>query len=98
MKIVCEVKGFVYKKLAKEYELNGKKGVTYTVMLDQGESIETIKINEEMYNRIEQGKAYTFTAFYNSESQYSQFSVRSVLCEETFGTTGTLPGQAVKSK
>ena len=93
MKIACEVKGFVYKKLAKDYDMNGKKGTTYTVMLDQGESIETIKINEEIYNRIEQGKSYAFTAFYNSESQYAQFAVRSVLREEVFCTTGAMPGQ-----
>lgn len=93
MKIECEVKGFVYKKLAKDYDMNGKKGTTYTVMLDQGEIIETLKVNEEIYNRIEQGKSYTFNAMYNSESQYAQFAVRSVLCEEGFTTTGTMPGQ-----
>ncbi len=94
MKIACEVKGFVYKKLAKEYDMNGKKGTTYTVMLDQGETIETLKVNEEIYNCIEQGKSYAFNAMYNSESQYAQFAVRSVLCEEVFGTTGAMPGQS----
>ena len=93
MKIACEVKGFVYKKLAKDYDMNGKKGTTYTVMLDQGETIETLKISEEIYDCIEQGKSYAFNAMYNSESQYAQFAVRSVLCEEVFGTTGAMPGQ-----
>ena len=97
MKIACEVKGFVYKKLAKDYDMNGKKGTTYTVMLDQGETIETLKVNEEIYNRIEQGKSYAFNAMYNSESQYAQFAVRSVLCEEVFGTTGAMPGQPIAS-
>lgn len=93
MKIACEVKGFVYKKLAKDYNMNGRQGTTYTVMLDQGETIETLKISEETYDRIEQGKSYTFNGMYNSESQYAQFSIRGVLCEEVFGTTGVMPGQ-----
>ena len=94
MKIACEVKGFLYKKLAKEYEMNGRTGTTYMVMLDQGETIETLKVNEEIYNCIEQGNSYTFSAMYNSESQYAQFAVRSVLRKEGFTTTGTMPGHS----
>lgn len=98
MKIVCEVSGYVYKKLEKEYEMNGKSGKTYSIMLDQGDSIETVRISEDIFKEIKQGESYVFGAVYNSESQYAQFAVRSVLGKTNVNTTGTVPARESATK
>lgn len=54
--------GLVYrKKQPKEWTFNGRSGYTYSVQVDTGEEVHTLKVvKEEEYNNLIEGKKYAF--------------------------------------
>lgn len=45
----------------KEYVIDGKNVVSYSVILDQGDIMPTVKVKEDLYNVLEPNKEYAFS-------------------------------------
>lgn len=81
------------------YQLdNGNKGVTYPVIIDNMEDTEVLKVTEDVYNRVQDGKHYLFLTSINTSYQRKEVRIVDIMCELPDGGISTAQlGQIVRT-
>lgn len=74
MKLNLTLRGQVYKKVSHEYtKKDGTQGVSYALIVDLGEQVETFNVSEELSDKVETMQSYDFIFAYSFPmSQYQR--------------------------
>lgn len=79
MKFRLSACGTVYKKFEKEYEYQGKKGVSYGIHFSQGDEVDKFSVTKQVYDTIKPLVSYDFSGSIYLDSDHPKVTFDEIL-------------------
>lgn len=87
MKVImsCTSNVRVLSKSANDWEMNGRKGVSYKVGIRSGDDIDKVKVSRELYEQLELDHDYLLVGSLNISNGNTGFMFESIRLDATTG-------------
>lgn len=68
----------VITKKSSEYDMNGRKGISYVLGLKIGNDLDEIGCTEDLFGKVQEDKTYIFTAGVNTSYQNQKIKLETI--------------------